>query len=201
MNTHFVRCLQNVECEFCEFEVTDGPITGNLFARNTLILKTKFTAVDGSITMISSTTAGIFNRLVAGIMTTTGSISFSSQSTQGPRRGSRLEEITTRSRNAPVRLEVVDAPVDSALKLFLKDMRGLLEVYLHPTYQGWFSSEAPRWVSVDIQRIRLDAEEEEPGLGWVEHPAWFQTRLVWSGLVGRSTHTSAPVQAKPSVLQ
>lgn len=50
-------------------------------------------------------------------------------------------QISTRSRHAPVRLEVVDAPVDSTLMLSSKNTRGPLE-YLHPTYQGRFSSEA-----------------------------------------------------------
>ena len=209
MDTHFARCLQNVECEFCEFKVTDGPITGNFVARNTLILKTKFNAVDGSITVVSSTATGIFSRSVVDITTTTGSVNtnftliavdagtkerFSSGGAYG---------ITTRSRNAPVRLEVVDAPVDSALKLFSKRMKGPLEFYLHPP-------DLPRLVLIRSSRRRHPVgyprihresvwtrKKEEPGLGWMEHPAWYQTCLVWSGLVGRSTRASAPVQTKP----
>ena len=97
--------------------------------------------------MISSTAAGIFNRVVVDITTTTGSINtiFTLTAVDAGTKERLLSggayEITTRSRNAPVRLEVVDASVDSALKLFSKNMRGPLEVYLHPTYQGWFSSE------------------------------------------------------------
>ena len=42
VNTHFVRCLQSVECESCEFTVFDGPTgsLGNSVARSELILKT-----------------------------------------------------------------------------------------------------------------------------------------------------------------
>ena len=112
-----------------------------------MILKAKFNAVDGSITMISSTAAGIFNRPVVDITITTGSINTNftliavDAGTEDRLSSGGAYEITTRSRNAPVRLEVVDASVDSALKLFSKNMRSPLEVYLHPTCQGWFSSE------------------------------------------------------------
>ena len=104
-----------------------------------MILKTKYNAVDGNITMISSTVAGIFNRPVVDITTTTDSINTNftltavDAETKERLSSGGAYEITTRSRNAPVRLEVVDAPVDSALKLFSNNTRGPLEVYLHPT--------------------------------------------------------------------
>ena len=152
MNTHFARCLQNVECEFCEFEVTDGPLTGNFVARNNLILKTKSNAIDANVTMISrvnsTTEAQIPSRPVVDITTTTGSLyaNFTLIAVDAGTEERLLVggayEITTRSRQASVRLEVVDAPVDSALKLFSKNMRGLLEVWLHPTYQGRLLSES-----------------------------------------------------------
>ena len=177
MDTHFARCLQNVECEFCEFKVTDGPITGNFVARNTLILKTKFNAVDGSITVVSSTAAGIFSRSVIDITTTTGSINTNftliavDAGTKERLSSGGAYGITTRSRNAPVRLEVVDASVDYALKLFSKNMRGPLEVYLHPTYQGWFSSKA--LVGGTPLGIR----------GYTENPSGHERKrnLVWDG--------------------
>ena len=174
MDTHFARCLQNVECEFCEFKVTDGPITGNFVARNTLILKTKFNAVDGSITVVSSTAAGIFSRSVIDITTTTGSINTNftliavDAGTKERLSSGGAYGITTRSRNAPVRLEVVDAPVDSALKLFSK-MKGPWNfTCTRPTKAGShpkLSSEAPRWVSADTQRIRLDMKERGTWFG------------------------------------
>ena len=169
MITHFARCLQNVECEFCEFEVTDGPLTGNFVARNNLILKTKSNAIDANVTMISrvnsTTEARIPSRPVVDITTTTGSLyaNFTLIAVDAGTEERLLVggayEITTRSRQASVRLEVVDDPVDSALKLFSKNMRGLLEVWLHPTYQGRLLSESLTGSisqRLYMERIRLE---------------------------------------------
>jgi hypothetical protein len=147
INTHFVLHLQNFECESCEFHVTDGPIREKFVVKKELVLKTKSNAVDANITMISCT-SGVPSRPVVDITTTTGSINANftlvevDARTKEKLSSEGVYEITTRSRHAPVRLEVVDAPVDSALKIFSKNTRGPLEVHLHPTYQGKFSSEA-----------------------------------------------------------
>jgi len=113
------------------------------------------------------------------------SISLSSRSTLRPRRRFRLEgstgfyQIAARSRHAPVRLEVVDTPVDSTLMLSSKNTRGPLEVYLHPTYQGRLSSEAfigaHRWVSRGTLRTRL---------GMVGGGIWFGTCGVFHLVFG-----------------
>ena len=154
VNTHFVRCLQSVECESCEFTVFDGPTgsLGNSVARSELILKPRPgpTRCRREHHDDRQRRRGDSKRPVADITTITDSIdtNFALISVDAGAKERRSSggayEITTlrRSRHAPVRLEVVDAPVDSALRLFLKNMRGPLEVYLHPMCQGKFSFEA-----------------------------------------------------------
>ena len=51
-----------------------------------------------------------------------------------------MHKIATRTRRAPVRLEVVVAPVDFSLQFFSKNMEGRLEAQLRPAYQVGFSS-------------------------------------------------------------
>ena len=50
--------------------------------------------------------------------------------------------IVTRSCHAPVRLEIVDASIDSILDLCSKNAVGPLKVWLHQAYQGRLQSEA-----------------------------------------------------------
>ena len=105
---------------------------------------------------------GDSNRPVVDIITITDSINTDfTLIKERPSSGGAYEITTRHSRRAPVRPEVVDAPADSTLRLFLKNMRGPLEVYLHPTYQGKLSSEALitetlGWVSIGTLRIRLE---------------------------------------------
>ena len=146
-DTHFAHITQNVECEFCDFKVTDGPIKGNFTVRNELILKTKSGAIDANITMVSNTTDARHGPIV-DITTTTGSINTNftlvavDPETEEKVLSGGFYHIATRSRHAPVRLEIVDAPANSVVDLCSKNAWGPLEVWLHPTYQGRFRSEA-----------------------------------------------------------
>ena len=146
--SHFIRITQNVECETCVFDVADGTISGNFTVRRQLVLKTKSGAIDANITMISNATR-VYPGPIVDITTSTGPVNldFTLVAVDGPEAKvdvpfAGLYEITTRSRHAPVRLEVVDAPVNSTLVLSSKNTMGPLEIYLHPTYQGTFGSEA-----------------------------------------------------------
>ena len=136
--SYSVCITQNVECEYCDFNVSDGPISGNFTVRSELILKTKSGAIDANITMISNATNASFGTTV-DITTTTGSIKVDfalaavDPETEEEVPSGGFYQIATRSRHAPV---------DSTLFLSSKNIRGPLEVYLHPTYQGRFSSEA-----------------------------------------------------------
>ena len=138
---------QNVECDFCEFKVIDGSIEGNFIVRDELILKTKSGAIDANITMISNAT-GANSGPIVDITTTTGSINIDftlvavDPETEEKVTSGGFYRITTRSRHAPLHLEIVDAPVDSILDLTSKNVWGPLKVLLDPTYQGWFRSEA-----------------------------------------------------------
>jgi hypothetical protein len=140
--------MQNVRCEFCEFTVSDGPISGNFTVTRGLILKTKSGAVDANIAMISNATSVQLGPTV-DITTISGAINADfglvaiDPETEEEVPSGGFYQIATRSRRAPVRLEVVDAPVDSTLVLSSKNTMGPLEIYLHPTYQGMFLSEAP----------------------------------------------------------
>ena len=145
--SYSVCITQYVECEYCDFNVSDGPISGNFTVRRELVLKIKSGAIDANITMISNATNASFGTTV-DITTTTGPINVDfalaavDPETEEEVPSGGFYQIATRSRHAPVRLEVVDAPVDSTLFLSSKNIQCPLEVYLHPTYQGRFSSEA-----------------------------------------------------------
>ena len=97
--------------------------------------------------MISNTTDANHGPIV-DITTTTGSINADftlvaiDAETEEKVPSGGVYRIATRTRHAPVRLEIVDAPVESILDLWSKNMWGPLKVWLHPTYQGWFRSEA-----------------------------------------------------------
>jgi len=144
--TFLVR-VQNLECETCKFKVSHGPISGNFTVRNKLFLKTKSGKIDANITMISNAT-GVSPGPLVDIRTTSGSINADftlvavdpETEEEVPYGGA--YQISTRSFRAPARLEVVDAPVDSTLSLQSKNVMGPLEVHLHPTFQGKFSSKA-----------------------------------------------------------
>lgn len=150
--------FSNIQCEYCSLKVSDESINGNFSAGNTMVLKTKSGAIDANITMVSKNIPGIpcssaarqrreAIRPVVDIATATGPINANfaliaidpDTGKEVPHGGTYL--ITARSIRAPVRLEIVDAPVDSLLELFAKNMMGPLKVYLHSTYQGYFSTE------------------------------------------------------------
>lgn len=145
--THFARITQNIECEICDFKVTDGPIEGNFTIKDGLILKTKSGAIDVNITMISNSTDPSRGPIV-DITTTTGSINTNftlvavDPETEEKVSSGGFYSIATRSRRGPARLEIVEAPIDYVLDLWSKNAWGPLEVWLHPTYQGSFRSEA-----------------------------------------------------------
>ena len=126
-----------------------------------------------------ATDAEIPNRPVVDITTTTDSINTNltlipvdARTKERPSSGGAYEITTRRSRHAPVRLEAVDAPVDSTLRLFLKNMRGPLEIYLHPMCQGKFSFEA-----VIAETLGLGIR------GYTENPSGNDRKrnLVWGG--------------------
>ena len=170
------RITQNVECDSCDFRVSDGPISGNFTVRRQLILKTKSGAIDADITMISNTT-GVQGEPSVYITTTTGAINANfalvaiDPKTKEKVSSGGFYQIATRSRRAPVRLEIVDAPIDSTLVLSSKNLWGPLRVLLHPTFQGRFSSEA------------FIGDTPLGILGYAENPSGNNRRrnLVWRG--------------------
>ena len=165
---------QNVECEFCNFHVSDGPISGNFTVKSELILKTKSGTIDADITMISGNTTRPPN---VDITTTTGSINANftliavDPETEEKLQSGGAYKIATRSLHAPVRLQVMDAPVDSTLILSSKNTRGPMDVHLHPTFQGRFSSEA------------IIGDTPLGFVGHSENPSGSSRRrnLVWNG--------------------
>jgi hypothetical protein len=144
-----------------------------------LILKTKSGAINANITMVSNPTDVHYGPNV-DITTTTGSINANfalvtvDPETEEEVPSGGFYQIATRSHHASVRLEVVDAPVDSALVLSSKNMRGPLEVYLHPTYQGKFSSEA---LIGDTPLAILGDTEDLPGDGRRRNLVWEGSRI------------------------
>ena len=192
--THFARITQNIECEICDFKVTDGPIKGNFTVKDELILKTKSGAIDANITSTDARRGPIVDITT----TTTGSINTNftlvvvDPETEEKVPSGGFFHIVTRSRRGQVRLEIVDAPIDYVLDLWSKNAWG--------SFGSLVASNLPRQFPVRSSHRRQAIgpyrrcggpiwawEEEEPFLERVEHSARCHS------LVGRSTSTSIPL--------
>ena len=59
--------------------------------------------------------------------------------------------VTTRTSNAPLRLTVLDAPVDSVLTASAHSSNSPVHVTLHETYEGSFDASASSWFHPEVR--------------------------------------------------